>query len=181
MSSNSVLIFDLDDTLYQKHGVVNDDFSGMENIQLYMGAYDFLRKTTCKKVLVTKGNPSMQIKKLEILGIKDFFEEILICSTSEEKKGLFQQLKEKHPECEFWVIGDRIDSEIRFGNELGMKTVLLRKGKYAELVPKEPIEAPTYELKEFSELNSICGSPNSKPSGVSCGKTFLVDYKRGVV
>ncbi len=155
MSSSSILIFDLDDTLYQKHGVVNDDFSGIEDIQPYAGAYDFLRKTSCKKILVTKGNPTMQVKKLEILGIKDFFEEVLICSTDEEKKGVFKQLKEKFPQSEFWVIGDRIDSEIRFGNELGMKTVLLRKGKYAELMPQEPIEAPTYAIKEFSELNEV--------------------------
>ncbi len=155
MSSNSVLIFDLDDTLYQKQGIVNDDFSGMENIRPYPGAYDFLRKTTCKKILVTKGNPAIQVKKIELLGIKELFEEILICSIDEEKKGLFRQLKEKHPESEFWVIGDRIDSEIRFGNELGMTTVLLGEGKYAGAIPKEPVEVPKYEIKEFSELNEV--------------------------
>ena len=155
MNSNSILIFDLDDTLYQRWGVVNDDFSGMEALQPYPGAYDFLRKTTCKKMLVTKGNPAIQVKKIELLGIKEFFEEILICSTDDEKKKAFKQLKEKHPDSEFWVIGDRIDSEIRFGNELGMTTVLLRKGKYAELMPKEQVEVPTFEIKEFSELNEV--------------------------
>lgn len=150
-----VLIFDLDDTLYQKSGVVADDYSGIENIRLYPGVYDFLRKTNCKKVLVSKGDPLIQYQKLSLLGIKDLFDQVLVCSTDSEKKGCFKQVMAHFPNSEYWIVGDRVDSEIRYGNELGLKTVLLKKGKYAGLMSKEPIEVPTYELNEFSELNEV--------------------------
>ncbi len=150
-----VLIFDLDDTLYQRYGVVGDDYSGLENIRLYSGVRELLERKEVKKVLVSKGEPLIQFKKLELLGIKNSFDLILICSTDEEKKDCFMQVKEKFPGYEFWVIGDRINSEIRWGKALGMKTVLIRQGKYASLMPKDGEEVPDMELKSFQELFSV--------------------------
>lgn len=150
-----VLIFDLDDTLYQKHGLVDDDYSGLENIRLYSGVYDFLRKTRHKKILVSKGDPLIQYKKLSLLGIKDSFDQVLVCSTEPEKKGCFKQIISHFSDSEIWIIGDRIDSEIRFGNEFGLKTVLIRKGKYAHLVPKDNLEIPTFEISDFQQLESL--------------------------
>lgn len=150
-----VLIFDLDDTLYQKDGVVKDDYSGIEKIRLYPGVYDFLRKTNCKKVLVSKGDPLIQYQKLSILGIKDSFDLVLVCSTDSEKKGCFKQAMANFSGSEYWVIGDRVDSEIRYGNELGLKTVLLKKGKYAHLIPKDNLEVPKFEISDFVQLEYL--------------------------
>ncbi len=150
-----VLIFDLDDTLYQRYGIVGDDYSGLENIQLYSGVRELLERKEVKKVLVSKGEPLIQFKKLELLGIKNSFDLILICSTDEEKRDCFIQVKEKFSGYEFWVIGDRVDSEIRRGKELGMKTVLIRQGKYASLMPKDGEEIPDMELKDFHELFEV--------------------------
>lgn len=150
-----VLIFDLDDTLYQRYGVVGDDYSGLENIRLYPGVRELLERKEVKKVLVSKGEPLIQYKKLELLGIKNSFDLILICSTDEEKRDCFIQVKEKFPGHEFLVIGDRLDSEIRQGKALEMKTILIRQGKYASLMPKDGEEVPDLELKGFPELFEV--------------------------
>lgn len=150
-----VLIFDLDDTLYQRYGIVGNDYSGLENIQLYSGVRELLGKKEVKKVLVSKGEPLIQFKKMELLGIKNSFDLILICSTDEDKRDCFIQVKEKFLGYECWVIGDRVDSEIRQGKALGMKTILIRQGKYASLMPKDGEEAPDIELKDFQELFEV--------------------------
>lgn len=155
MMKPKLLIFDLDDTLYQRFGVVGDDYSGLENIRMYLGAYDFLRKGDFKKVLVSMGESAIQIKKLELLGIKNLFDLVLICSTSEEKKNCFERVQKRFPDYDLWVVGDRVDSEIRYGKALEMKTVLLRRGKYKNLKARDNLEIPDYEILDFLELESL--------------------------
>jgi putative hydrolase of the HAD superfamily len=146
-----LIIFDLDDTLFFR---LPDDYTDddVNNIKPYPGVLELLQRTDYKKVLVSKGTQEFQYRKLNSLGISELFDRIIICSTGEEKRDALQEILRSYPEDNIWVIGDRRDSEIRYGNELGFKTVLLRSGKYKDLEAKDILEMPDYEIKEFKEF-----------------------------
>lgn len=150
-----LIIFDLDDTLYLCSGVVKVDYSNLEEIKPFLGVKEFLTNNTSKKVLVTKGNPELQQKKITILGIKDFFEEIFYPLREEDKTACFREIINKYPHFKSWVVGNKITAEIRSGKELGLKTVLIKQGKYKTLKAKDHFEIPDYEIEEFTELARI--------------------------
>jgi putative hydrolase of the HAD superfamily len=152
MESKKLLIFDLDDTLYARYGVVADDYSGMENIAPYSGVIELLNDQEFSKILVTKGETHIQNKKIDLLAIRQFFSRIFICKTDLKKKDIFKSIISQNPESEIIVVGDRIDTEIRYGNELNLKTVRIKLGKYKNLQPKEETEIPQYTINKFSQL-----------------------------
>jgi len=151
-----LILFDLDDTLYDRTGQVFEDPKGIydvSQIKAFSGVKAFLKNNNFKNVLVTKGNPEFQNKKINNLGIRDFFDEIIICPTDPDKKSCFQQAMDKFPEDkEVVVIGNRIDSEIKYGNELGLKTVLINHGKYKNLKAQDSSEVPDYVYLTFEEM-----------------------------
>ena len=152
---SKLLIFDLDDTLYLCSGVVKEDYSNLKDICPFSGVKDFLANNNFKKFLVTKGDKGVQIKKVEILGITEYFEKIFYPLTDNHKIHCFKKIIQQYPHNDLWVIGNKLTSEIRYGNQLGLKTILLRKGKYKTLKAKDDFEVPDYEIHEFTELNEI--------------------------
>ncbi len=153
--NSKLIIFDLDDTLFLSSSVVKEDYSNLEEIKLFSGVKDFLTNDNSKRILVTKGNKEIQEKKVNLLGINSFFEEIFYPLNDEGKSGCFKEIIKNYPHYILWVVGNKLSSEIRYGNELGLKTVLLRKGKYKTLKAKDDFEVPDYEIDEFTELNDI--------------------------
>ena len=157
---NFILIFDLDDTIYQKHGVVADDYSGIENIRLYPGAREFLEYCQDKffLILVTKGDSAIQNKKIDLLKIREQFKQIMICKdgeNGEDKKSCFLKIKKEFPESKIVVIGDKLQEEIRYGNELGMITIRIKKGKYEHEFPQEESEIPKYVINDIITLEKL--------------------------
>jgi FMN phosphatase YigB (HAD superfamily) len=153
-----VVIFDLDDTLFVRDSSIqeNEDWENITSAEPSLGVVEFLHNFSGKKMLVTKeSHPNLQNKKLELLGIRKLFDEVMICYKNKEKKELFSKIMCENPGDEIWVVGDRIDSEIRYGNELGLKTVLLNQGKYKTLKAKDDFEVSDYKIDKFIELNRI--------------------------
>jgi len=151
-------VFDLDDTLYQKHNVVEEDRTGIENIKLYPNVREILTQLKQNNVplfLVTKGEVRFQNEKIDRLKIRELFEQVLICEYSEEKKKLFLTLLQKYPLFTGIVVGDRLSVEIRYGNELNMLTIRLKQGKYASENPTEAIQIPQYELNSWIKLENL--------------------------
>ncbi len=147
-----------------------DDYSDedLKKLVLFPYAREILTLRDVKKVLVSKGDAFFQFQKIRRLGVESLFDAILIAATDEGKKSCFQQALAQFPTKdtqdtkntqEVWVIGDRVDSEIKYGNELGLKTVLFRheRGKYKSLVPKSGMEKPMYVIERFEELRRILG------------------------
>jgi len=153
-----LLIFDLDDTLFKR---LPDHYSEeqLRNIQAFEGVYELLNRKDIIKVLVTKGDSSQQQKKIHHLKISSWFDRIMFCSTDLEKKECFLQAHHQFPHQKVYVIGDRIDSEIRWGKELGFSTIHLRQGKYKDLLPRDQWEIPDYEITSFKELATILKLP----------------------
>ena len=155
-----LIVFDLDDTLYDKTGQVaaHSQWQDAEKIVPLPGVKGFLNSFRGKKILLTKETEQgLQTKKIEALGIKKFFDKVMICHSDDEKKALLENIKQDFPNEEIWVVGDRIDTEIRFGKELGLKTIRLKHGKYKDLTPKNKYEVPDYEITSFRELKKVLG------------------------
>ena len=153
-----LIVFDLDDTLYDRTSQVKEETQWQDagKIMSFPGVLDFLKTSSARKMLLTKcSTPGLQEKKIAALSIRPYFENIFICRSDAEKKEQLELIKKNFPQEEIWVIGDRRDAEIRFGNELGMKTILLCSGHYKDLLPKDHLEQADYEIDEFSELREV--------------------------
>lgn len=153
-----LVIFDLDDTLYDRFGQLDETYRNLPNIKLFPDTLQVLQALRAPKVLISKGDPIIQQKKVDVLGIRPYFKEIRICATPEEKQALFRELMQKYRITEpkdIAVIGDRIDSELRAGKMLGFLTIRLLHGKYKGLKPKDAFEVPDYTIKKLGEVLDI--------------------------
>jgi putative hydrolase of the HAD superfamily len=99
------------------------------------GDLHVLGEISSAKYLVTSGFRRLQESKVEMLGIRSWFEEILIDAIDEpgrrHKEGFFKRILDTRriPPGEALVVGDNPDSEIAAGNRLGIPTVqILRPG-----------------------------------------------------
>jgi putative hydrolase of the HAD superfamily len=120
-------------------------------IRLLDGARDVLerlRDLGIPTYLVTFGVPEAQARKLEVLGIRGFFEEVHVrpLETGADKTDVLGGILDRTglaPE-DVWVVGDRTPGEIRSGNLLGPRTIRVRvpHGEFAALEPEGPEEEP---------------------------------------
>jgi len=131
-----------------------------EHIEIFPETKEVLGKLKgkFKLVLISQGRTSLQNRKIDYLGIRDYFDLVLLPNI-DEKRSCFLEVIEGFgfaPE-EILVVGDRVDNEIKIGNELGMKTCRLRRGgKYSSVEPKED-EKPDNEIKNLREIYNILG------------------------
>lgn len=91
--------------------------------------YFFTKKIECLKFLVTTGFTKLQLSKIHCLEIKNDFHEIFIVDpeiSSLTKKDYFKEIitRYKLNSEELLIIGDDLNSEIKAGKELGIKTIL---------------------------------------------------------
>ncbi|WP_321996066.1 HAD family hydrolase [Draconibacterium orientale] len=105
----------------------------------YFTDYELVRKLPQTKFLVTSGFSKLQHSKIDNLGIRNDFEEIVILDlqeTNDTKKDIFRRLLGKYqlPKEQVLIVGDDIKSEIQAGKELGIDTVIYdRLEKYTDL------------------------------------------------
>jgi len=115
-----------------------------------------LRTEGYRLFLVTTGIYTRQKRKIELLGLKDAFDEVVL---NDADKGVplsdcYKHLMEKYrlaPE-EVAVIGDRIYAEIKVGNILGMNTIQFIHGRFKDLSAKTDIEIPDYRVESMNEI-----------------------------
>ncbi len=85
--------------------------------------------TPLPKVLLSRGEPELQWKKIRHLRIEKDFDEIIVIDTFETKRDALSSILDRHklrPE-EALIIGDRTEEEIEDGNRLGIPTVLVKR------------------------------------------------------
>ena len=56
---------------------------------------------------------------------------------------------------EVLVVGDRVKSEIKIANTLGIKTIWYKQGKFSNESPTEKIEFPNWTIDNLSEIVNI--------------------------
>jgi len=152
-----IVIFDLDDTLYDTSGQLDESFKNIDKIKPFPEAKKLLSAKGFRKILVTRVKHSIEIqnKKIDTLGIRDYFEEIVFCPNEEDKKSRFEEVIKKNKGEKIIVVGNRPDSELRYGKMLGLTTVLLHHGKYKDIKPADRFEIPDYTIKKLDELLNI--------------------------
>jgi len=118
-----------------------------------------LRAQGYRLFLVTSGITRRQQRKIERLGIAEFFDEIII---QDKELGIVREeclldLMRRHAltPAEIVSVGDRIHSEIRVANHLKMTTVQMVHGRFKSLLPKNDLEEPDYRIRRLSEILGV--------------------------
>jgi putative hydrolase of the HAD superfamily len=100
--------------------------------------YRIMQQVKAQKFLVTMGFTKMQQNKLDLLSLREDFQDAIVVDpelTDKTKLHAFKDIISKYdlkPE-EVLIIGDDADSEIKAGNDLGMPTYLRDEiGEYPE-------------------------------------------------
>jgi putative hydrolase of the HAD superfamily len=108
-----------------------------------------------KKVLVTSGIPKIQNKKVDILGIRGYFDEVIIDESSSlrNKQRIFKSLLKKNElqPKEAVVVGDSPESELSAGKNLGMVTVQVARYKWIRHCDSD------FRVSGFRELKKLLG------------------------
>jgi FMN phosphatase YigB (HAD superfamily) len=130
-------------------------------ITLFNGACEMLERLRKEHLLflVTVGAVRTQAEKVKKLGLLRMFTEVAYLDVERglSKKSAFYHLVKKYSldPAECVAIGNRVDSEIRDANSAGMKTVLITKGEFAHLAPKDKNEEPDYRVENVTGLEDI--------------------------
>ncbi|MBU0530252.1 MAG: uridine diphosphate-N-acetylglucosamine-binding protein YvcK [Nanoarchaeota archaeon] len=152
--------FNIQDEKIIEAGIHSYNRDEVEDIKPFKGTAKTLESlNSCLLILVTSGVYARQEKKIEMLGIKDKFDYIKIVDgeKGELKRDSFIEIMEKFhlKPSEIVCVGDRITAEIRLGNNLGMTTVQIMKGRFKNLHPKGMEEVPDYKISKISELTDV--------------------------
>jgi len=119
-----------------------------------------LRDEGYKLGVVACGKPVKQWQKLIQLGVQHLFH---FATFSEEtgttpiEEELFKSaIKElKVQSAEVISVGNRLDTEIRSANEIGITSVRIRRGEYGIEEPSSPRMKAKYEISKLSEIFEI--------------------------
>ncbi len=156
-------IFDLDDTLFDSTGQLagSDEIDDIKLISPFTDVFSTLKDLKDKKIktaLVTYGYENVQNEKVKALKVSEYFDDIIICKEPDKKFDAFKDLAKKYPidgTKNIFIIGDRIDREIMFGNMLGMVTIRYDFGKYKNLKPEIDTQIPHYTINSLMEISKI--------------------------
>lgn len=107
-------------------------------------------------VLVTEGRSRLQDAKLDHLGIRDLFDDIIIIdsgteSSKEASISKYMLLCDLKPERTL-IVGNRLDREILAGNRLGVGTIWVRAGEGSEIDPQAIEAKADIEIWNLAEL-----------------------------
>jgi FMN phosphatase YigB (HAD superfamily) len=107
-----------------------------------------------RKMLVTSGVPEIQQKKVDLLKIREYFEEVIIddSNSPENKQRIFRKLIIGMKPADAIVIGDNPDSELLAGKNLGMTTVQIVRHEGMTLA------GASYTIRTLDELKKIIGT-----------------------
>jgi len=118
-----------------------------------------LREEGFKLALISTGVHNRQEKKVELLGLKPYFDHIEI---NDSERGYLTQQVFEHVLSRFSVrgdeavvVGDRIYSELRIGKTYGMTTVQMLHGRFKDLIPETAEERPDYQISRIAELTNV--------------------------
>lgn len=155
-------IWDLDGTIARTHKL-NGDPSRIDFLDLIDGIEEIFKEFAyprMKHVLLTQGIRFDQERKIEWLGIREWFQEIHICEPPFEKKGpCLQKVIENSqlPPDLILVVGDCVGNEIRLGNLHSCTTIRMRHegGTHSDERPIAEWEMPDFTVKDGVELRQL--------------------------
>ena len=134
----------------------------VSNIQLFPDVVPTLKKLSQEKYklfLLTTGIHERQHKKIELLNLKPYFDEIII---NDQEVGLlmedcFEAIVRKYslrPQ-NVTVVGDRVREELRIAKAKGMITIQVLHGRFKEETAYDSSNKPDYKIKRFFQLSTL--------------------------
>lgn len=137
------IIFDWKRTLYnpENHELINGTKEvlqqlGMLGINLYIVGKD------------QEGDMSNEVVRLSISSL---FKGIHFTRDSKTSNDFDKYISTNKPES-IVVVGDRVRSEIEVANKLGLNTVWIRQGKFADEIPLNMEQEPDYIISNLQEF-----------------------------
>ena len=103
--------------------------------------------------LVSRGNQRKDL--IDSLGISNYFKEIIVSNTKSKRDFETIIAQEAVDIKSSFVMGDRVRKEITSGNTLGLKTIWLRQGKFANELPRNSTEQPNHVVKRLKDTLDI--------------------------
>ncbi len=154
-----VLIIDLEETVVSDGNPVED-------------AVKFLEKVRNQFVTVLLSNHT-EARIREILSthlLFPYFDLVVSATDYDMKKPdprivgviralLHDKLGKDFPHENFWIVGDRPDKDVLLGRKAGIKTIRVRRGRYADMDAEFEEERADYEVSSLTEaLEILTGS-----------------------
>ena len=165
----------------------SDEVMGIEPFPDVIPTLTSLRDEGYKLALITTGVHRRQERKIELLGIRDFFDHIEV---NDSERGLLRGDAFQHVLDELNVrgdqaitVGDRIHSEIRLAKSYGTMTVQMLHGRFKKLIPDREEERPDFRIYRISELptvlqlaerQQVAGQPNIVVIGGGTGMPVVL-------
>lgn len=123
---------------------------------LMEGATDllnYLKEKNYRLSLLSKTNYPGREEQINALGIEKYFDDIIV-TYGNKQESHFKRLigAMKIESFETIVIGDRVKSEILIGNQMGMRTIWLRKGKFKDEWPAGKNEKPDFIIYNLEQI-----------------------------
>lgn len=146
----------------------SDEIGGISLFPDVISTLTKLKDKGIKLGLVTSGVYSRQINKIKELSVEDYFDKIVIDDYEQgsTKEDDFLELLEffdvTSDECV--SIGDRLHSEIKVGNQMGMTTVRIRHGRFKDEKSKNELENPDFNIDNISEVLGVIEEVESRSS-----------------
>jgi uncharacterized cofD-like protein len=134
----------------------------VNGIQLFPDVIPTLKKLAQEKYklfLMSTGIYERQHKKIELLDLKPYFDEIII---NDQEVGLlmedcFEAILRKYslsPQ-NVVVVGDRVRGELRIAKSKGMVTVQMLHGRFKDETAYDRSNKPDYKIKKFFQLPTL--------------------------
>ncbi len=118
-----------------------------------------LRRQGILCLLLTVGPQRRQQAKIRKLGLTHEFDDILV--SDPDRGALMSEClryflgKYKLQPGEVLIVGDRPGEEIRIGNELGMVTAQMLRGRFSVAEPRDRFEVPRYRITHVFQVPTI--------------------------
>ncbi len=115
-----------------------------------------LRKKGIKLVLITSGIYKRQLKKIKVLGLEKAFD-LTFVHDIENDSNKFKKFVKAMKRLDLRprnvvVVGDKVSSEIKMANRLGMTSVRILKGRFRKIKPRNDLEEPDYTVRNLAGL-----------------------------
>jgi len=123
------------------------------------GALDLLQSLKKKgvKLAVVSAVKEHEVPEREdlIKPIEPLFHSVNIVTG--KSKDVFRNVAEdlSVPHSEVIVIGDKVNNEIKYGNQLGMTTIWLKRGKNAQDLPASKEVEPHHTVDSIKQLREL--------------------------
>lgn len=129
-------------------------------LMLYPGVKDTLKRISRSSTLVIVANQSRPVtQRLMDYGIHEYFD-MVVCSCEvgcdKPDPAIFLIVAEKYGQNdrEYWMIGDRIDNDIKPVKALGWKTIRVKQGDHKDYAPRAG-ENADFTTATFAEVTEI--------------------------